>query len=245
MCVRIIFYPFIPRCCCCYSLFFRSLIFALYFFFVPSILLCVRAFSFALLPFPSRILFPLHFNVHFYCIYSACFFSCVPSLRRFIQLLLVSVYVYGLFSLLCRSLASFHNAKPLKCLSYIFFPHFYLDYRHVVWCSSVHFDYIYFKQKNCCSPNDIRVSVLVRWIFVPIEQDRKKIQNEIYRKSLKIRFCSATKSIAKLHEILFDSWLNAFRFYLPWILSNASKMCLQWPEKKLYDRFEYAYIKTY
>lgn len=102
-----------------------------------------------------------------------------------------------------------------------------------------------FKQKNCCSPNDIRVSVLVRWIFVPIEQDRKKIQNEIYRKSLKIRFCSATKSIAKLHEILFDSWLNAFRFYLPWILSNASKMCLQWPEKKLYDRFEYAYIKTY
>lgn len=128
--------------------FFSFVNFCVVFFFVPSILLCVRAFSFAFLPFPSRILFPLHFNVHFYCIYSACFFSCVPSLRRFIQLLLVSVYVYGLFSLLCRSLASFHNAKPLKCLSYIFFPHFYLDYRHVVWCSSVHFDYIYLNRKT-------------------------------------------------------------------------------------------------
>lgn len=101
-------HPFIPRCCCCYSLLcfvVVSLIFALHFVVCVFLLnsrsfqhfsLCVRAFSFALLPFPSRILFPLHFNVHFYCIYSYSmifFFFCYsPSFGSF-SYRLVSVFV--------------------------------------------------------------------------------------------------------------------------------------------------------
>lgn len=75
-------------------------------------LLCVRAFLLPLLPFPSRILFPLHFNVHFYCnIFCCCYCCCVASVH--------SVTLFFCFLLLnIDSFSPHRNPESLKCLSF-------------------------------------------------------------------------------------------------------------------------------
>lgn len=77
--VAVFFYPFIPRFCFFVLNFALCDVHIFFFILLLGILLCVRAFTLPLLPFPPHILFPLHFNVHFYCIF-------FPLLRRFIQL---------------------------------------------------------------------------------------------------------------------------------------------------------------
>lgn len=121
-------------CFVCECVFFHS---ALY------ISLCVRAFSLPLLPFPSRILFPLHFNVHFYCNFCCCC-CCVASVHS------ATIFFLCHFQLLLAlSLASpYYRVHRSLWSVYLFFLDFYLDYRHVVWCSSLHFDYIYLTAKT-------------------------------------------------------------------------------------------------